>query len=285
MCVGAGAVVVAIATSTSTSHAQTAAPSGPLAPIRAAWDAADFDQIPDLCTQALAHGGLSRTDVTDVYARLGASLAIAGKKGPALAAFRKAALVDPTFKVPPEAGKRALALAESARNAQAAIGALSLTLAVPDEIDSGSAFGVDVDLKPASSNGVAMVTLDARDATSRRAFSTKLAAAPTVHFDVPSRLTLPDASVVVRVRARDEHDNELCAAEKRVHVAHGAKAAAIASRTEPGASGGGSGFWGSAWPYVIGGAALAAAGGATAWYLTRPTDNVDVGVVRVQLVH
>jgi hypothetical protein len=110
---------------------------------------------------------------------------------------------------------------------------------------------------------------------------------------VPARMTLPDASLLVRVHARDGNDNELAEAERRVHiaaapaiVAQGALSAlgSPSRKDDRGGSRSSGGFWSSPWPYVIGGAALAA-GGVTTWFLTRPTDNVDVGAVRVQLVH
>jgi hypothetical protein len=87
------------------------------------------------------------------------------------------------------------------------------------------------------------------------------------------------------VRATDAHDNELAAAEQRVHVASATAVGPAAVATIDDHHDQRRGFWSSPWPYVIGGAALAAAGGVTAWVLTRPTDNVDVGTVRVQLVH
>jgi hypothetical protein len=40
------------------------------------------------------------------------------------------------------------------------------------------------------------------------------------------------------------------------------------------------GFWSTAWPYVLGGVALAA-GGAAVYLGTRPTDDVTVGAARV----
>jgi hypothetical protein len=57
------------------------------------------------------------------------------------------------------------------------------------------------------------------------------------------------------------------------------RSAADSDRDRP--PGGGGGFWSSPWPYVIGGAALAA-GGATVYLVTRPTDNVSVGSAQVQ---
>ena len=42
------------------------------------------------------------------------------------------------------------------------------------------------------------------------------------------------------------------------------------------------GFWSTAWPYVIGGALIAAGGGATAYFLLKPPDQVSIGPAQVQ---
>jgi hypothetical protein len=286
-----GVVVVAVATWAAPVRAQTV-DSTPLSSMRAAWDSGDFDRVPALCQKALTQGGLGRADVLDAYTRLGAALAIDGQRKPAIAAFRKAALIDPGFKVPPEAGKNAAALAEVARRSQIRSGTLALSMQTPDTVDSGSAFGVEVALTaPTRGNSVTTLTLDATDTLAARSYEQRGPAGPHAHFDVPARMALPDASLLVRVHARDGNDNELAEAERRVHIAAApgivaqgplAALATAARKDDRGRSGGG--FWSSPWPYVIGGAALAA-GGVTTWFLTRPTDNVDVGAVRVQLVH
>jgi hypothetical protein len=262
---------------------------------RDAWNNADFDVAPGLYKKALDQGGLARPDVVEAYARIGAAMAIAGKKREASRAFRRAALLDPGFEVPPEAGKVAAALAAAARTAQARSGTLSLDVQVPDQVDTGSAIGIDVTVRPARATPVAKIVVTTRDSLTARSDEQAASVSPGTaqHFDVPARLTLPDATLVVRVRAKDAHDNELVSAEKRVHVAPAAVVPAPvavlgpaqsrpAKKEESKDSGG---FWSSPWPYVIGGTALAAAGGVTAWVLTRPTDNADVGQVRVQLVH
>lgn len=289
-----GVAVVVLATSAGPVHAQTA--ESPLAPLRSAWDSGDFDQVPALCQKALAKGGLGTADALDAYTRLGAALAIAGQKKPAIAAFRRAALIDPAFRVPPEAGKTALALAEAARREQKRAGTLALSFEVAGrgDVASGSSFGVDVSLTaPTRGSPVSAITLDATDTLAGRTYEQRAAAGPGVHFEVPSRMTLPDASLLVRVHARDGNDNELAETQRRVRVAPAVpvtESGPIAAITSPAPARkedrdrAGGGFWSSPWPYVIGGAALAA-GGVTTWFLTRPTDNVDVGSVRVQLVH
>jgi hypothetical protein len=268
--------------------------------VRSAWDGGDFDQVPSLCQKALTKGGLARADTLDAYTRLGSALAIGGNKKAALAAFRRAALIDPAFRVPPEAGKGALELAEVARRQQKRAGTLALSVTVTGpsgDLEPGAPFGLDVRLiAPTHGASVAALTLDATDTLAGKTFEQRAPASPAAHFEVPARMTLPDASLLVRVHARDGNDNELAAAQRRVHVAPpvpvvaSGPMAALTALTAPVPSGhddrsrSSGGFWSSPWPYVIGGAALAA-GGVTTWFLTRPTDNVDVGSVRVQLVH
>ena len=102
-----GVVFAVLAASSGPSYAQS--PGGvALRSARDAWTNADFDLAPGLYQKALDAGGLARADVVEAYARIGAALAIAGKKRAATQAFRAAALVDPTFKVPPEAGTTAM---------------------------------------------------------------------------------------------------------------------------------------------------------------------------------
>jgi hypothetical protein len=290
--VRAGVVCAAVATWPGAVYAQSSS-SRALDKARAAWDNADFDLAPALYETAIEVGGLSKADVVDAYARMGSALAINGKKKPALEAFRKAALIDPTFQLAPEAGKKATTLAKLAKRQQARVGSLSITLQVDDEVDSGEPFGVDIAVSPAHPPLLDTVSFSARDTLAGHAYERTLPADTRIHFEVPTRMTLPDATLVVQVKAHDSHDNELWVGEKRVHVAKPipepapAPIAALEPAPRPRrhheeeqpSSGG---FWHTAWPYIIGGAALAA-GGAATWYATRPTDNVYVGQVRVQL--
>jgi len=291
--VRAGVVCVAFATWPGAVYAQSSS-SRPLDKARAAWDNADFDIAPALYETALEVGGLQKSDVVDAYARMGSALAIGGKKKAALDAFRKAALVDPTFQLPPEAGKKAVALAKLAKRQQARTGSLSISMQVADEVDSGAPFGVDITVSPRHPPLLDTLSFSARDTLAGHAYERTLPADTSVHFDVPTRMTLPDATLVVQVKAHDTHDNELWVGEKRVHVAKPLPEPAPApiaafeptprprprhEAEHPSSSGG---FWHTAWPYIIGGAALAA-GGAAAWYVTRPTDNVYVDSVHVQV--
>jgi len=280
--------MVVIAATTATVHAQTSAGNDSLKSARAAWANADFDLAPGLYEKALDRGGLARPDVVEAYVRIGAALAIAGQKKAAGKAFRSAALLDPSFQLPPEAGTLAASLADAAKTAQAQVGSLSVKVQAPGQVDAGSAIGVDVTVSPSRGTPVTTIALLTRDALASRADEQSASVAASngqAYFDVPAKMTLPDASLVLRVRAKDAHDNELGTAEQRVHVASATAVtpAAVATLDDHHQQRGG--FWSSPWPYVIGGAALAAAGGVTAWVLTRPTDNADVGQVRVQLVH
>jgi hypothetical protein len=121
-----------------------------------------------------------------------------------------------------------------------------------------------------------------------------------MHFDVPASVTLPGATLVVRIDALDPHDNRLASREQRVQVearetatiadlpakpAPAATPAALTFTTDVGASGAGKekkhgGVFSSPWFYVIGGAVLAA-GGAFAYYELRPSDDVSLGGARV----
>jgi hypothetical protein len=288
-------VLLAIATTAPTVHAQTSAaaasPTGEqaLQRAKAAWDNGDFDLAPSLYESALTAGGLKRPDVIDAYVRIGAALAATGKTKPALVALRRAALLDPSFTVPLEAGKKAVALAQRARREQHRYGALAVNAQVSDEVEATAPFAVDVALAPSKNALVDSVTLEVRDSLAGRSFKHPAPPDARIHFEVPARMTLPDASLVVEVSAVDAHDNELLSFEKHIHVKHAVPAppppiiAALRPRTEGRTrTGSGGGFWNTAWPYVIGGAALAA-GGAAVYFATRPTSDVYVEQARVEL--
>ena len=79
------------------------------------------------------------------------------------------------------------------------------------------------------------------------------------------------------VRALDAHDNELVEQETRV-VVTGAREPVAKADVAP-TSGG---FWHTPWPWVIGGALVAAGGGAGLYFALRPPSDVNVGAPRVQ---
>jgi hypothetical protein len=290
-----GVVFVALAAAATPVYAQTSAVTGTpgeqaMKRARSAWDDGDFDIAPGLYRSALAAGGLRRDDVVDAYVRMGSAFAVTGRVRDGIAAFRDAALLDPGFRVPPEAGRKAMALAERARREQRRVGSLALSAQVADDVKSGAPFGVDVALAPIHPRLVEVIHLEVRDSLAGHAYEQGMPPDTRVHFDVPTRMTLPDAGLLVRVRVADAQDNELLSLEKRVHVKSAVAAplhpALVALRGNDDARdlGSGGGFWHTAWPYVIGGAALAA-GGAAIYLGTRPTADVNVAAARVELTH
>jgi hypothetical protein len=268
-----------------------------------AWNERAYDLVPALFQEALEAGGLKKADVVDAYARMGAAIAILHGSHAALPALRKAALLDPEFKLPPDAGKKALALAEQARREQAHFGSLSVTAETAAEVGVAASIPVDVSLPLPRSPLVDTVSVEARDPLTAHTWSQSRAPAEGLHFEIPSRMTLPDASIVIVIEARDAHRNQLASVEKHVHVAAPPPAPAastpppappplivvatgprpqIHDETPPVHPNKG-GFWSTAWPYVLGVTALAA-GGAVAYYTLRPTDQVTVSGAHVNVV-
>ena len=306
--VRAGVVFIAAATWAGPVYAPTGDEPTPVAEVssasaardraRRAWEKGEFEPVPGFCQEALRAGGMAHADVVEAYVRMGSALAMAGKKGPAAIAFRNAALLDPTFKVPPDAGKKVSVLAEKVRRPWAH-SALSISAHLTDEVDAGEPFGVDAAVGPAHAPLVESVALIAHDSLAGRNYEEHAPNGAQVHFEVPTRMTLPDATIVVRIEARDAHDNQLATVERHVHVL---KVPAVAppipfapfALLTPSAlvrpevhedhvvHSGGHGFWKTVWPYVLGGVALAA-GGAALWLATRPTDDVNVGAARIEV--
>jgi hypothetical protein len=287
-----GTLCLALLGTAATSGAQPETPaagSEALARARAAWAKGDFDVAEPLYKKAILAGGLTREDVVDAYVHVGATRAILGKGKPALEAFRSAATLDLAFEVPPEAGKKAEKLASQAKREKARFGALSFTADVPTAIDAGASLGVDAKLDGAHVATVTKVRLVVRDPLTSKSYSTSQPPSAVMHFDVPASLTLPNASLVVRLDALDGHDNRLATSEAKVKVGAATNAVSSApsrSKTrEDDKARESEGFWSGPWPWVIGGAIVAGAAGGSAWYFTRPTDDVSVGAPRVQALH
>ncbi len=245
-----------------------------------AWDDGEFDQAERAYQEALDKGGLDRGATLECWVHLGAARAVLGNKNGALTAFRTALFVDDTFTVPAEAGKKAAALAESARRQQNRVGTLHLSLSAPTETSSGEAFAVNVMLDAAQAALVARVSLHVKDPTTSKQYDYEEPSDAVVHFRVPATMTLPGASLRVRIDALDGHDNQLATAEEHVSV----RQLPIAERTpkekdELHKSSGG--FWSSPWPYLIGGAMLAAGGATTAYFLLKPS-QVSIDPAQIQ---
>ena len=303
---------VVILTATAAASAQPPTPpagAGALSRARDAWTKKDFRSAERLFVKALDDGGLAPTDVVDTYVRIGVARAVLGQNNPALAAFREAALIDAKFVVPAEATSRASYLAEFARKEKSKFGSLALAAEVPSRVKPGAAFTVSATLDAAHLTLAASITITVKDSLSQKSFTQDEPPALAVTFEVPARVTLPGASLSVRVDALDAHANRLASFEKLVRVdalaalATGASMHGPRSLLEPtsdgsdgdaregggktgkdkSSSGSSGGFWSSPWPYIIGGAALAA-GGAAVFFTTRHTDDVIVAGAHVQTV-
>ncbi len=292
---GAGFVIV---TTAAPAFASESAAGGPaLRQARAAWDKGNLDTAEPLYREALEKGGLAPTDVLEGYVRLGSIRASNGKKDQAIAAFRAASILDSTFAVPTEAGPKGPAYAAQAKKDTAKIGSIQLSIKAPKEATSGKSFTVTASLDSSHVPIVAKIGLVARDGTSGKEIVAEGKPGESVDLEVASELTMPNASILVRVDALDRQGNRLASAEERVRVPEGGTAAAGAaggskdassasSSSSSGANGGdsgvrkGTGFWSSPWPYLIGGVALASAGTAV-YFGTRPTAQVAVGQVGV----
>jgi hypothetical protein len=264
---------------------------------RAAWEKGSLDTAEPLYREALEKGGLAPPDVLEGYVRLGSIRAALGKKDQAIAAYRAASILDSTFAVPSEAGPKGPAYAAQAKRDTAKIGSISLSLKAPKETPSGKAFNVTATLDAAHIPIVAKIGMVARDGTSGKEVVAEAKPGETVELEVASEVTMPNASVLVRVDALDAHGNRLASAEDRVRVPEGGGAGAVAVAASSGASSAssssssspssnpearkGGGFWSSPWPYVIGGVALAGAGTAV-YFGTKPSDQVSVGAPSVR---
>jgi hypothetical protein len=269
-----------------------------LAGARIAWDGKHLAAAELEYKSALDLGGLAPADTLEAYVRLGAARAAQGKKNLARAAFRQAALIDVHFKLPPGVTKHAATLAALARREESKLGSIVLTAAIPQSVPSGESFGIDSTLDPKHAAITAKIGASARDPLSGKHWESTDVAAPTVHFDVPANVTLPGATLIVRIDALDVHDNRLASHEQRVQVEGtlapavsdlpvrpvvAAAPAALTLNLDGSSSkdhGKHHGFWSSPWPYLVGGVVLAA-GGAFAYYELRPTDDVSLGGARV----
>jgi hypothetical protein len=286
-----------LVTAAAPAHASESAAGGPaLRQARSAWEKGALDTAEPLYREALEKGGLAPADVLEGYVRLGSIRASNGKKDQAIAAFRAASILDASFAVPSEAGPKGPAYAAQAKKDTAKIGSIQLSIKAPKEATSGKPFTVTASLDAAHIAIVQRIGLVARDGTSGKEVLSEAEAAESVDLEVTSELTMPSASILVRVDALDAHGNRLASAEERVRVPEGGIAAAgggSSAAKETGASsssagsGGdttlrkGGGFWSSPWPYLIGGVALAGAGTAV-YFGTRPTEQVSVGQVGVK---
>ncbi|HWL88193.1 MAG TPA: tetratricopeptide repeat protein [Polyangiaceae bacterium] len=206
---------------------------------QAAWARGDFDVAESQLKDAIDQGGLTRKDVLKAYIYLGSARAVLGQRTGAIAAFRVAATLDPSFKVPAEAGKKVAHVADAAKKERFLPPWLRAD--VPSDVDANRPFQVEVSLgspvSPAHGAGIVIsrVSLEVSDGLATSAsYKTDAAAGPRVHFDVPATATAsrasapkanlsgpasPKADLLVRVSGLDAHGNELVTSESQVHVA------------------------------------------------------------------
>lgn len=258
---------------------------GALERANGAWSRGEFDIAETLYNEAIEQGGLRRDDTLDVYVHLGATRAVLNKKDAALVAFRQAALIDPEFKAPAEAGKRASVLAEQAKKQQlSTMGRLELHATFPKRVPAGKTFDVPVKMDAAFATVLTKVAIAVTDKLSDSTYTSDQPAGPEMSFMVPGKLVTGEAGLAVRLVGVDGHDNELVAAEAKVAVEGGKSTIATASQvgTPPPDKGPPKKFWATPWPYVLGGVALAAGGGALYWFVLRPADAISVNQVRVE---
>lgn len=247
---------------------------------REAWNRGEFPQADALYQDALSRGGLKRDQALECWVHLASARAVLGKKDLAMAAFRQAALMDGQFVVPPEAGKRALQLAETVRKQQVGFGELRLKLNVPSSPPASVPLPVVVTMDPAHTGLVTRLWLVAKDQATTKSFEFENVPSETVKFTVPANLAASGADLVVRVDALDASDNQMATSEARVKV-RGVAVALDKPQDEPRAGGG---FWSTPWPYVIGGALLAgaAAGSVGIYFGARTPTQVNVGAPTIR---
>jgi hypothetical protein len=282
-----------VAQADSAPAAQATANAG-LVRARAAWDRGDFDLAEALYRDAIDQGGLLPSELVDSYVHLGAARGVQGKKEGALTAFRRAAMLDARFVVPPEAGRKVTALAETARREQAKMGPLVMRVAVPTSIAAGKPFTVKGTLDAPHAAFVTRVGLDVRDAVTGARYTATQPAATDLSFDVPAKVTAVDGTLSVQVTAYDDHENQIQGQRAHVTVTPAPAAASYAvtaavtqalappapsSADHPTTKSSG-GFFSTAWPYILGGAVLAGAGTAL-YFAFRPPTDVNVGPAQV----
>lgn len=263
---------------------------GALERASAAWSRGEFDIAETLYNEALEQGGLGRNETLDVYIHLGATRAVLGKKDAALVAFRQAALIDPEFKPPGEAGKKATQMADQAKKQQlGTMGRIELHATFPKRVQAGKTFDVPVKMDAAFATVLTKVAISVTDPITDHTYTSDQPAGPEMSFMVPGKLVTGEASLMVRLVGLDQRDNELVSAEGKVAVEGGKATTASAAGAVNGAGsaqipdkGPPKNFWQTPWPYVLGGVALAAGGGALYYFVLRPADRIQVNEVRVE---
>ncbi|MFO0661760.1 MAG: tetratricopeptide repeat protein [Polyangiaceae bacterium] len=252
----------------------------PLALAAEAWESANLPEAAKLYQKALDAGDLYPADVIMSYARMGTALAAQNKNNDALSAFRTAAILDPGFKLPPEAGAKAKKIYDQAsKEAQARGGKLTLTAQTPDSVEAKQGFKVTAVMPEEFAVLVDKVRIEVKDPMTKAVVHKEaLPATANVVFAVPGKAALPGISLMVRIDALDAHANRWVSQEVRVKVAadpNADKVAPLVPEEDEKPKPKQKGFFQKPWPYVIGGVVIAA--GVTIFLATRSPDQVNAG--------
>ncbi len=248
-----------------------------------AWDSADLNAAAELYDQALKQGGMFPADVLVAYVRIGTVSAAKGQNNAALSAFRVAAALDPNFELPSEAGPKARAIYKQARkDAEQQGGKLEITAEVPSQSAPDAEFVVVAKIDEAFAPLIVDVGITVQDpsvsTSTIKPWSTKKPADTKVQFEVPGKVVMAGANLLVRVDALDAHGNRWASTQARVKVDASSdpdRFALLETKPEKKKEQNGSGgFWASPWPWVIGGALIV--GGTATYFIVRPNDEVLV---------
>ncbi len=288
------AVLLALATSHSVSAADPPRGEPVYARANSAWARGEFDVAEALYHEALEQGGLTRSETLHAYVYMASARAVQGKRDQAMSAFRQAVLIDPSFVLPSEAGKKAKALGEQVRARDGRNGPFVMTALIPTRASSGNPFAIGVQMDASRAALLTRVGLTVTSGMSGGAYQfAEDVPTPTgentvkMKFDVPARMAMPGTEVHIKLAGLDPHDNELVTTEGHVTIAQGTGSAGIvAVAPTPDDSNNKhekkkGGFWSSPFPYIIGGLILVGAG-VGVYVATRPGDDVTLASVHVQ---
>jgi hypothetical protein len=262
-----------------------------------AWHKGELDVAKDLYEAALGEGGLEPREVVIAYSRIGTVKAALGDDEGALGDFRVASTIEPEFELPPDSGPQAKKVHTQARQEALERGErLTLTLTVPDSVESRQAFTVDTEIPEGFAVLVAEVIITVEDSGSGKKWVRRKAVEPALTFQIPKAAAKPGARLKLRARAVDSQNNAWAVADGKVKVEgrgggdDGDEEAAAPSSLDSGEispfeesgeraskeGGKDEGFFKGPMPWIVGGAAVLLTG-ILVFAVTRPSDQVTVG--------
>ena len=199
----------------------------------------DYAQAAKLFENALTRGGLARVQTLTAYVNLGAALVALGKTRGAEAAFEQAALIDPSFVVPPHSGRQAAGLADQAKHKQESVGQYHLEVGAPGDVKAGESFHVTVELDQAQVGLVALVRVAAKEPGGKN-YETVEPSAAHVAADIPAEVAVAGQTIAARFELLDPHLNRLATVEKDIVVSGEAPATTTVTAPPPAGSDAGS---------------------------------------------